>query len=177
MKIENDHSYNLDDLVSKYLFFKDNRKKMEKKFVNKLRRESSPFAMFCIHVVISFYFFLTLSYSLDRQISDVEIVSVSFAAVFSFFNGFLVIMGLYFQKSIDEDSADLFSSHLMFLINCVPVLENVYMISTSVSVCLILLIVHLSNKECDEKFSMLPSSLLCLSEQNVLHPTILSIIW
>ena len=138
--------------------------------------------MFCIHVVISLYIILLLSYGLNSRISDLEVATASFAAVFSFFNGFLVIVGLYFQNFIDEDSYCLDTahsnrSHLTFLVNCVPLLENVYMMSTNVSVCLILLIVHLTNKECDETFSMNLSSLMCLSQQNMLHPTILPIIW
>jgi hypothetical protein len=157
---------------------------METKFVNKMRRESSSFTMFCIHLVISFYIFLPLLYNVDSRISDLEIVTISFAAVFSLFNGFVVVIGMYIQESVAVDIDDSFSiendcSRLIFrfVVNFVPLLENVYLISTCASVCLILLIAQLADKKCDESYSMIPSSLTCISHQNLLHPTIVSVIW
>ena len=157
---------------------------METKFVNKMRRESSSFTMFCIHLVISFYIFLPLLYTVDSRISDLEIVTISFAAVFSLFNGFVVVIGMYIQESVAVDIDDSFSienncSRLIFrfVVNIVPLLENVYLISTCTSVCLILMIAQLADKKCDESYSMIPSSLTCISHQNMLHPTIVSVIW
>lgn len=157
---------------------------MEKKFVNKMRRESSSLTMFCIHLVISFYIFLSLLYNLDSRISDLEIVTISFAAVFSLFNGFFVIIGMYIQESVSVDIDDsLFIENdcsrfiSRFIVNFVPLLENVYLVSTNASVCLILLIAQLTDKKCDESYSMNPSSLMCISHQNMLHPTIVSVIW
>lgn len=169
------NAISLESKVSNLLFFKKNEHRLESKYEQRRRQDISVPSVFLLNVFVSVYLLGLCTTILRLQPTLYGYLILAFASVFSVINGFAIAMVLNCKRyltHLSHQKLEFPSFSLRRLIKHLPIMENIYCISTCIGFCSILVIIANGFSDCIDSKNINFIGLLCNTDNELVQPTL-----